>query len=101
MKADALGLTLPEASPAGDPLHWCCPTCRRPVIDLAPYAPSRSISPFATIGDLMRRPIPSVWRPLARWLWIRRLKTCVRHELKRQYVFEGRLKSVRDHSEKL
>lgn len=70
-------------------IAWCCQSCGRPVIDLDPYALDRRISPFATIGDLMGgASVPSVWRPLARRRWIRRLETRIARELRRQRAFE-------------
>ena len=77
-----------------DPLKWCCRTCHRPVIDLDPYALTREVTPFATIGDLMVSAIPSIWRPIARRLWIRRLEGRIRCELEAQAAFEGRINVV-------
>ena len=77
-----------------DPLQWCCRMCHRPVIDLDPYALTREVTPFATIGDLMGTAIPSVWRPIARRLWIRRLEGRIRRELEAHLAFEGRINEI-------
>ena len=78
-----------------DPLEWCCRMCHRPVIDLDPYALTREVTPFATIGALMGgAAIPSVWRPIARRLWIRRLEARIRRELEVHLVFEGRIDAI-------
>lgn len=77
-----------------DPLQWCCRMCHRPVIDLDPYALTREVTPFATIGDLMGSAIPSIWRPIARRLWIRRLEARIRRELEVHLAFEGRINVI-------
>jgi len=77
-----------------DPLTWCCQTCRRPVIDLDPYALDRKITPLAKIGDLMATPIPSIWRPFARRRWIRRLERRIRHELGAHRIFEIKINAI-------
>jgi hypothetical protein len=75
-----------------DPLKWCCHACHRPVIDRDPYALTREVSPFATIGDIMGgAAIPPIWRPIARWWWIRLLEKSVRRELEQQSAFERRI----------
>lgn len=78
-----------------DPLEWCCRTCRRPVIDRDPYALEREVTPFATIGDLMGGvAIPSVWRPIGRRRWIRRLEARLRREMGAHLAFEGRINAI-------
>ena len=78
-----------------DPLAWCCRMCHRPVIDLDPYALTREVTPFATIGDLMgSTAIPPIWRPISRRRWIRRLEARIRRELEAHLTFEGYIRGV-------
>jgi hypothetical protein len=69
--------------------------CHRPVIDRDPYALDREITPFASIGTLMGgASIPSVWRPLARRRWLRRLEDRIRRELEKQSHFDARIRAI-------
>ena len=70
--------------------EWRCLDCGRPVIDRDPYAIDRKITPFVTIGDLMRRPRPCIWRPFARRSWERQFAERAERVLAAHHAFEIR-----------